>query len=41
MPGAQIKDEQMYRKIRDTGATKEKAARMANAAQLIKALRDH
>jgi hypothetical protein len=37
MPRTQIKDEQTYRKLRDAGATKEKAARIANAA----ALRDH
>lgn len=32
MPRAQIKDEKTYRKLRDTGASKEKAARIANAA---------
>ena len=32
MPRAQIKDEETYRKLRDTGASKEKAARIANAA---------
>jgi hypothetical protein len=32
MPSAQIKDEKTYRKLRDTGASKEKAARIANAA---------
>jgi hypothetical protein len=32
MPRAQIKDEERYRKLRDTGASKEKAARIANAA---------
>jgi hypothetical protein len=37
MPRAQIKDEQKYRKFRDTGASQEKAARIANAAPL----RDH
>jgi hypothetical protein len=37
MPRAQIEDEQTYRKLRDTGASKEKAARIANTAPL----RDH
>ena len=32
MPTAQIKDEKTYRKLRGTGASKEKAARIANAA---------
>jgi hypothetical protein len=32
MPRAQIKDEKTYRKLRGTGASKEKAARIANAA---------
>ena len=31
MPRAQIKDEKTYRKIRDKGESKEKAARIANA----------
>jgi hypothetical protein len=34
MPRAQTKDEKTYGKLRDTGASKEKA-------ELIKALRDH
>jgi hypothetical protein len=34
MPRAQIKDEQRYRKLRDTGASQEKPARIANAAAL-------
>ena len=29
MPRARIKDEQRYRKLRDTGASQEKAARIA------------
>jgi Rho termination factor, N-terminal domain len=32
MPRAQIKDEKMYQKLRDQGESKEKAARIANAA---------
>jgi hypothetical protein len=32
MPRAQIKDEKTYRKLRDRGESKEKAARIANAA---------
>jgi hypothetical protein len=32
MPRAQIKDEKTYRKLRDRGEGKEKAARIANAA---------
>ncbi|TDD72810.1 Rho termination factor [Actinomadura darangshiensis] len=32
MPRAQIKDEKTYQKIRDKGESKEKAARIANAA---------
>jgi hypothetical protein len=32
MPRAQIKDEKTYRKLRDKGESKEKAARIANAA---------
>ena len=32
MPRAQIKDEQTYQKLRDKGESKEKAARIANAA---------
>jgi hypothetical protein len=32
MPKAQIKDEKTYQKIREKGASKEKAARIANAA---------
>ena len=32
MPRAQIKDEQTYRKLRDQGESKEKSARIANAA---------
>ena len=32
MPRAQIKDEKMYRKLRDKGESKEKSARIANAA---------
>jgi hypothetical protein len=32
MPRAQIKDEQTYQKLRDRGESKEKAARIANAA---------
>jgi len=32
MPSAQIKDEKMYRRLRDQGESKEKAARIANAA---------
>ena len=31
-PSAQIKDEKTYEKLRDEGASKEKAARIANAA---------
>jgi hypothetical protein len=31
MPRAQIKDEKTYRKLRDKGESKEKAARIANA----------
>lgn len=34
MPRAQMKDEKTYRKLRDTGASKEKA-------ELIKARQDH
>ena len=32
MPSAQIKDEKTYRKLRGHGESKEKAARIANAA---------
>lgn len=32
MPRAQINDEKTYRKLRDKGESKEKAARIANAA---------
>jgi hypothetical protein len=32
MPRAQIKDEELYRALRDDGASKEKAARIANQA---------
>lgn len=32
MPRAQIKDETTYQKLRDQGASKEKAARVANAS---------
>jgi hypothetical protein len=32
MPKAQIKDEKTYKKLRDQGASKNKAARIANAA---------
>ena len=32
MPRAQIKDEKMYQKLRDQGESKEKSARIANAA---------
>lgn len=32
MPKAQIKDEKTYRKLRDKGESKEKSARIANAA---------
>ena len=32
MPRAQIKDEKTYQKLRDQGASKEKAARIANAS---------
>lgn len=32
MPRAQIKDEKTYRKLRDEGNSKEKSARIANAA---------
>jgi transcription elongation factor len=32
MPGAQIKDERMYQRLRQQGESKEKAARIANAA---------
>ena len=32
MPRAQIKDEKTYQKLRDRGESKEKAARIANAA---------
>ncbi len=32
MPRAQIKDEKTYRKLRDEGESKEKSARIANAA---------
>jgi hypothetical protein len=32
MPRAQIKDEKTYQKLRDEGESKEKAARIANAA---------
>ena len=32
MPSGQIKDEKMYRKLREHGASKEKSARIANAA---------
>jgi hypothetical protein len=32
MPRAQIKDEKTYRKVREQGASKEKSARIANAA---------
>jgi hypothetical protein len=32
MPRAQIKDEQTYQKLRDEGESKEKSARIANAA---------
>jgi hypothetical protein len=32
MPRAQIKDEEMYQKLRQQGESKEKSARIANAA---------
>jgi hypothetical protein len=32
MPRAQIKDEELYQSLRDDGASKEKAARIANQA---------
>lgn len=32
MPEPQIKDEELYQKLRDEGNSKEKAARIANAA---------
>jgi hypothetical protein len=32
MPRAQIKDEQLYRRLREQGESKEKSARIANAA---------
>ena len=32
MPRAQIKDEKTYRKLRDSGESKEKSARIANAS---------
>jgi len=32
MPSAQIKDEKTYQKLRDQGESKEKSARIANAA---------
>jgi hypothetical protein len=32
MPRAQVKDEKTYRKLRDQGESKEKSARIANAA---------
>ncbi len=32
MPRAQIKDEKIYQKLREQGASKEKSARIANAA---------
>ena len=32
MPRAQIKDEKMYSKLRDQGESKQKSARIANAA---------
>ena len=32
MPRAQIKDEKMYAELRDQGESKEKSARIANAA---------
>lgn len=32
MPRAQIKDEKIYQKLRESGESKEKAARIANAA---------
>lgn len=32
MPDPSIKDEELYRKLRDEGASQEKAARIANAA---------
>lgn len=32
MPEPQIKDEALYQRLRDDGASKEKAARIANAA---------
>jgi hypothetical protein len=32
MPNSSIKDETVYRRVRESGASKEKAARVANAA---------
>lgn len=32
MPNPRIKDEELYEKLRDEGASKEKAARIANSA---------
>jgi hypothetical protein len=32
MPRAQIKDDQLYRRLREQGESKEKSARIANAA---------
>jgi hypothetical protein len=33
MPNSSIKDEKTYEKVRDQGASKEKAARIANASE--------
>ena len=44
MPNPSIKDEKTYEKVRKSGASKEKAARVANAAAnegSSKALRNH
>ena len=35
MPGAQVKDEQMYQRLRQQGESKEMSARIANAPRLV------
>jgi len=41
VPRSSIKDEKTYRKLRTKGESKEKAARIMNKRQLVRALRNH
>ena len=35
-PGPSVKDDEIYEELRDDGASKEKAARIANAASVMR-----